>query len=397
MRFLKWAGMAIILVPTAALADVAVPQSTPAAIAFLHEHELLWAIAQAAGLALPALLLLSGGSTKLRTACARLARGNAFFTRLLFAAAYLALAALVVAPVDYWRDIVSEHAFGRPGQPLASWALEEVVPLFAKIVVATLFLWIPYWLFRRSPRRWWLWSAVALVPVSFLVLVAIPVFVSPLTTTYRPLADKSLTAKIERLATRCGAGGIPIFVGGDDDTVVGLGPTNRIVLEDGITEHETANQITFTVGHELKHYVMGDNWKALAIIATLLFIGLWLIHVVGSRFATRLGGLSDPAALPLALLFANLLWLAVLPAFNWEARRIEFEADRFGLELTHQNRAAAELFAGWAKGDTQPADFNTFFLLFRQTHPSLGDRIRFANSYKPWEKGEPLAYGDVCR
>ena len=42
-------------------------------------------------------------------------------------------------------------------------------------------------------------------------------------------------------------------------------------------------------------------------------------------------------------------------------------------------------------------DYDLFFTLFRATHPSLADRIRFANDYKPWEKGEPLVYSDVCK
>jgi Zn-dependent protease with chaperone function len=253
-------------------------------------------------------------------------------------------------------------------------------------------------LLRASPRWWWLWSAAALVPVAFAVLVALPVFVAPLTTEYGPLPDKALAAKIEALAVRCGVGGIPVFIGGDDDTVVGLGPTNRIVLEADIAKHETPEQITFTVGHELKHYVMGDNWKALAIIAAMLLAGLFLVHILGRPAARwlKLDGLSDPAALPLVILIATLLWLAVLPAFNWEARRIEFEADRFGLELTHENHAAAELFAGWARSDRATPQFDVFFRLFRQTHPSLAERIAFANMYKPWETGEALVYGDVC-
>jgi len=32
-------------------------------------------------------------------------------------------------------------------------------------------------------------------------------------------------------------------------------------------------KIEFTIGHELKHYVMGDNWKALAIIAASCWRG----------------------------------------------------------------------------------------------------------------------------
>ena len=37
-------------------------------------------------------------------------------------------------------------------------------------------------------------------------------------------------------------------------------------------------------------------------------------------------------------------WLCTLPLFNLFARHIEHEADRFGLELTHQNHAAAMMF-----------------------------------------------------
>ncbi len=35
--------------------------------------------------------------------------------------------------------------------------------------------------------------------------------------------------------------------------------------------------------------------------------------------------------------------------------------------------------------------------LFRATHPSIATRIEFANSYKPWERGMPPVYGDVCK
>ena len=146
---------------------------------------------------------------------------------------------------------------------------------------------------------------------------------------------------------------------------------------------------------------MGDNYKALAIVAGLLLAGFWLVNVLGRRAIARFNfgfkELSDPASLPLVVLILSLLWLAVLPAFNWEARSIEHEADRFGLELTHENRAMAELFAGWARSGLSPPDYDWFFLTFRATHPSLAERIRFANDYRPWEKGGELVYGDVCK
>jgi STE24 endopeptidase len=36
-----------------------------------------------------------------------------------------------------------------------------------------------------------------------------------------------------------------------------------------------------------------------------------------------------------------------------------------------------------------------FFTLWRGSHPSIAQRIEFFNSYRPWESGEPLKYGEL--
>lgn len=374
------------------VAAVAVPEASAEVIATMQRRELLWALNQALSLAVPALILFTGLSARLRNLCARLTGNRRGLTLILFAALYLTLAALASGVVEYWRDMPKD---------IAPWLLGEAVPLLARVVGAALFLWIPFELIRRFPRMWWALSAAALVPVAFLVLVALPVVVDPLTAHYEPLKDKKLASMIADLAGRCGVTDIPVFIGGDDDTVVGLGPTKRIFLEENIWKTYTPDRIAFTVSHELKHYVLGDNWTALAIIAAVLFVGLFLVDRLGrhaiARWRLGFDSLADPAALPLHIMILTAFWLCVLPAFNWEARRIEFEADRFALELSHQNQAAAEMFAGWVRKEHSPPDYDLFFKLFRQTHPSLGERIRFANDYKPWEKGEPLTYAGICR
>jgi|SRR5271165_500313 len=199
-----------------------------------------------------------------------------------------------------------------------------------------------------------------------------------------------------------GVANIPVLVGGNSTGVDGLGPTNRIYLQSNLASVESRDQIEFTIGHELKHYVMGDNWKALAIIAVFLLAGFWLTDRLGRtairRFSRRWGfsTLSDPASLPLIVFMFTLLWLAILPFFNLFSRHIELEADRFGLELTHQNHAAAMIFVRDAQTSLAP-DWGTFFLISQATHPSIRERIEFANSYKPWEQGALLVYGDVCK
>ena len=269
-------------------------------------------------------------------------------------------------------------------------------------VAAILFVWIPYALIARSSRRWWLYAGAISVPVTFFALIVLPVWIDPLTTSYRPLADKSLYAEIEALAVRCGVDHIPVFVGGHDTTVVGLGPTNRIILGENWLPNKKPDQLLVTVGHELKHYVMGDNYMSIAVISGVLLLGFLMTHVLGNaliaRYHARFGfnDLSDPASLPLAVLILTLSWLCILPLFNWYGRHIEFEADRFSLELTHENHGMAQMEADYIAGGDVP-DWGPFFRIFRATHPTDGERIRFANSYHPWEHGGPLVYGDVCK
>jgi STE24 endopeptidase len=97
------------------------------------------------------------------------------------------------------------------------------------------------------------------------------------------------------------------------------------------------------------------------------------------------------------LFLLTFLWLAILPFFNLFSRHIELEADRFGLELTHQNHEAAMVFVGDVQSGKVAPDWDTFFLIFLARHPSVAQRIEFANSYKPWEQGQPLIYGNVCK
>jgi Zn-dependent protease with chaperone function len=335
--------------------------------------------------------------------CEHIAGHRWFWTVTLFACAYLVLAALIAMPFDFYAGYLQPHAAEHSDQSLLHWLKGDSVPLLVNLIAASLFIWIPYLLIARSPRRWWLYCALALFPVAFLAMVAWPVWVTPLTATYKPLKDRALETRIDAMTARCGIAHIPVVVGGNRTMVTGVGPTGRIVLQNNLATVETPDEIVFTVGHEMKHYILHDAWKGLAIIAAFLLAGFWLTDRLGRaairRFSRRWGfsELSDPASLPLIVFLLTLLWLAFVPCFNLISRHIEHEADRFGLELTHQNHAAAMVFAGDVqRGDVAP-DWDTFFLITQAMHPSVRERIEFANIYKPWEHGEPLVYSNVCK
>ena len=258
----------------------------------MAHREPLWLAAQLLPALIAALFLFTGLGMRLRELCARIAGGRWFWTVTLFACAYIVVSALLTLPFDYYREIVDLRAWNELDQTPAQWLVGEMVSLTVRVVVAGLFIWIPYALIAKQPRLWWLYAALALVPVAFFVLVALPVWVDPLTTSYTPLADKTLEAKIETLAARCGVPHIPVFIGGDDDTAIGLGPTKRVILDKDIFKKETTDQIEFTVGHELKHYIEGDNWKALAIIAFFMLLGFFLADRIGRFLIARFSSCS---------------------------------------------------------------------------------------------------------
>jgi Zn-dependent protease with chaperone function len=107
--------------------------------------------------------------------------------------------------------------------------------------------------------------------------------------------------------------------------------------------------------------------------------------------------LDDVASLPLLLLLLQLGSFAIMPAALGFSRFMEHEADRFALELTRDNRAAATAFVKLQQNNLSHPRPGALFMWWRGSHPSLGDRIDFANAYRPWQNGEPLRYGDRFR
>ena len=94
------------------------------------------------------------------------------------------------------------------------------------------------------------------------------------------------------------------------------------------------------------------------------------------------------------ILLFNLLALVMEPAGNAFSRWMEREADRFGLEITQDNRAAAMGFVKLQRQNLSNPRPGPLYRIWRSSHPPLAERIEFCNTYRPWERGEPLRYAD---
>jgi Zn-dependent protease with chaperone function len=148
------------------------------------------------------------------------------------------------------------------------------------------------------------------------------------------------------------------------------------------------------------HYVLRHIVFLLGLNCLLTLGSLWVVHrsagALLSRYGERFGfhRLDDPASVPLLLLLASLAAFVAQPFALAASRHLEHEADRFGLELTRDNGAAATAFVKLQEENLMVPRPALIYAVWRASHPSLADRITFCNEYHPWTTGAPLRYGD---
>jgi Zn-dependent protease with chaperone function len=124
-----------------------------------------------------------------------------------------------------------------------------------------------------------------------------------------------------------------------------------------------------------------------------------LSGAVINKFKDRFGfdQLSDIASLPLILLLTSVFSLVITPMALTFTRYQEHESDRFSLEITQSNHAAAIAFVKLQQENLGNPRPGLLYKLWRASHPTLGERIDFCNAYRPWEKGEPLKYSELFK
>ena len=390
--------------PASATGPAAVP--VPSALAEQHYRtgNLLWVISTLWGFIVPGLILFSGLSARLRDWARR--AGKYWYPALvLYFLLFTLLTSLLDLPLEYYATFVRPHEYGLSSQLFGKWLQDELIGLALGLVVGALVLWIPYLLLKKSPRRWWLYTWLASIPIMVFLAFVEPIWVEPLFNPFGPMQDRVLETRILDLAHRAGIEGANVYeVNKSVDTnelnayATGIGGTKRIVLWDTIIRQFTPDELLMVMGHEMGHYVLNHVWKGLAFFSALLLLGLYLVHRTSGwvlqRFASRTGvtELSDVASMPLLILLVGVFGFIFQPAGNAFSRHLEHEADRFGLEITHLNHACGTAFAKFVQHDLSYPTPGPLYVLWRSDHPPAAARIEFCNSYHPWDQGKPGEY-----
>jgi STE24 endopeptidase len=388
---------------------VPVPEPDAKALAYYRSGNVLWWLRQALGVAFPLLLLATGFSARMRDRAERIGR-HWIPTVAVYALLYSVLDWLAARPLAFYGGYLRPHAYGLSNQTLAKWMRDGAIDLAVSSLVAALLAIGLYAWIRKAKRRWWLGATASLVPFLLLVFLIEPLWIAPLYNDFGPMKDPALEAKILGLAERAGIEGSRVFeVDKSVDTnavnayVTGFLASKRIVLWDTLLARLDEREVLFVMGHEMGHYVLHHVLLGIAASSLLAGLGLWAVHRLAplaiARWRGRMGfiRLDDVASLPLLLLLLQLGSFVALPAALAFSRHMEHEADRFGLELTRDGRAAALAFVKLQQSNLANPRPGRLFVWWRASHPPLAERIEFANSYRPWERGEPLRHAERFR
>ena len=285
--------------PTPVAADesqpVAVPEPSAQAVDYYTSGNLLWVAGQAWSLLILVALLVTGLSARLRDLANRIGRRWVFSLAIYFIL-FTIVTSLVDLPRLYYEEFVRQHAYGLSNQTLQKWWTDTLTVLAITCVVGPLIVWIPYLLLRRSPTRWWLYTAAAFIPIMIIANLVAPIWIAPLFNRFGPMQDKALEARILALADRAGIEGGRVFeVEKSVDTktlnayVAGVLNTKRIVLWDTTIARMNERELLFVMGHEMGHFVLGHVWQLIAVNFVLLLASFYGAYRTAGAVLRRYG------------------------------------------------------------------------------------------------------------
>ena len=312
---------------------------------------------------------------------------------LIYAFAYVPLTALLTLPITFYEGFYREHQYGLSNLTFLSWLGEAGIGVGVDMVITGIAIAGLYAILRRVPQTWWAWGAVAGAGFIMLLMMAGPVFISPLFNTFKPLPPGPIRDDILSMAR---ANGIPVdnvyYSDASKQTkrvsanVSGLFGTTRITLNDNLLNRTTPAEIRAVMAHEMGHYVLNHSLKHTVSFSLLLLGGLLFVKFTWDWAAARFGGrfgvrsIADPAGFPLlAALFLVYIFLAT-PVYKTIIRTAEVEADLFGLNAAREPDGFAEAIfklAEYRKLEPGAAEEFIFF-----DHPSGYNRIFAAMRWK---------------
>lgn len=348
-------------------------------------------IADAAlGLALMAVLLVTGLSGDLRDLSFRLGVENYAFALLIFVFILSVLGKFLGLALEYYSFRL-EHEYHLSNQKLRGWVWDQFKGFLVGLVIATILAEVLYFAIRQWPQSWWIISWAFFMVLFVLFAQIAPVVLFPIFYQFKPLENDRLRDRLTLLSQRAGTRvrGVYEWMLSEKSkkanaALTGLGNTRRIILADTLLANYTDDEIEAVLAHELGHHVHKHIFKSIAVQALISFCGFWLLKLVVRYSYQQQSWFSsqyDFANLPLVVLVTTILSLALMPLLNAFSRFNERQADRYAW----QNISSVQPFVSAMNklADQNLAERNPprWIELLFHSHPPVSRRISAAETW----------------
>jgi STE24 endopeptidase len=320
----------------------------------------------------------------------RLAGGRTWLAAALFGVLLALVTALALLPIQVWRyGWVRAHDVGR--QPLEGWLLDRLQAALVEAAILGLALAALAVAIRLLPRAWWVALGVLIAALVAALALLAPLAIAPLFERTTPLRDPALVNDVRAIADRADVevGGVVVSDASRRTRAVnarveGLGGTQRVVLDDTLTELPR-DQAAWVVAHEIahvhhRHVLKGVIWLAVLALPLALLVYAVTVWATGSGAAPAGAAGVELVLRRVAVAAAAIAVLSVLltPLGNRVSRAYEAEADWTAFALTDDPRAAIDLRRSSRALSRSDPDPPRLYQLWFGTHPTPMERIGLA-------------------
>jgi len=312
----------------------------------------------------------------------KLAHGNYWVNLILFFLFLWLVLRLLNLPFLLFSSYYWQHEWGFSTQTLGAWWLDYLKSDVMDLLLSSSGAWLLFWIIRRFPTTWWLYSATCISIVLAMQIFLSPLFITPLFNHFTPVQDQTVLTMVAELSSKAE---LPIdqvlMMDASRRTTksnayfAGLGQTKQIVLYDNLLNNHPHDEVKAVIAHEMAHWRQHHILQGLGLYIIGIFLFCWLLfHLLKDMFPVLPGAPYPIHAWAIILLLFFLVVFVSSPLQGYISQSMEKEADEVAVMLTHDKPAAMRLQVNLSiknASDISPPPFIQWF----SSHPSPLARI----------------------
>tara|TARA_B100000315_G_scaffold252483_1_gene289395 strand:- start:16 stop:1251 length:1236 start_codon:yes stop_codon:yes gene_type:complete len=294
---------------------------------------------------------------------------------------------VIGTPASIYRTFVIEENFGFNNTTLKTYTLDKIKQFILFVLLGGLILYLLLYFFETYGDRSWLYAWISISSVLILFQPLFTLIIAPLFNTFTPMEDGKLKQRIAQYAekTNFPISRIDVMDGSRRSSkgnayFSGWGKNKRIAIFDTLIAKHSIDELLSIVAHEVGHYKMKHNTKAIIFSVIQLGIMFFLLSLFLNNPKLFSAFSVDNLSIYASLLFFTLLYspIQLIMSFwgNRLSRKHEFEADAFAFASIGTSK---HLIKGLKKltvtglGNLNPHPFTVWL---NYSHPPILERIQ---------------------